>query len=147
MSDHYGICESGGTGRRARLRGVWLHRTGSSPVSRTKKASLTTCFFLFLIQKKPCVSNLCLHKAFLTYRKLRKPDLAVLPRLSARKATIGELGDAGTARFFTYRKKSFFHSTGQAPSRLPFLLLLFLRGQEKKASPKSSRSAINVHAL
>ena len=29
-------CESGGTGRRARLRGVWLHRTGSSPVSRTK---------------------------------------------------------------------------------------------------------------
>ena len=30
------ICESGGTGRRARLRGVWLHRTGSSPVSRTK---------------------------------------------------------------------------------------------------------------
>ena len=29
------ICESGGTGRRARLRGVWIHRTGSSPVSRT----------------------------------------------------------------------------------------------------------------
>ena len=29
-------CESGGTGRRARLRGVWIHRTGSSPVSRTK---------------------------------------------------------------------------------------------------------------
>ena len=28
--------ESGGTGRRARLRGVWIHRTGSSPVSRTK---------------------------------------------------------------------------------------------------------------
>ena len=28
-------CESGGTGRRARLRGVWIHRTGSSPVSRT----------------------------------------------------------------------------------------------------------------
>ena len=27
--------ESGGTVRRARLRGVWLHRTGSSPVSRT----------------------------------------------------------------------------------------------------------------
>ena len=34
------ICESGGTGRRARLRGVWIHRTGSSPVSRTTKASL-----------------------------------------------------------------------------------------------------------
>ena len=30
------LCESGGTGRRARLRGVWIHRTGSSPVSRTK---------------------------------------------------------------------------------------------------------------
>ena len=30
-----GKCESGGTGRRARLRGVWIHRTGSSPVSRT----------------------------------------------------------------------------------------------------------------
>ena len=29
------LCESGGTGRRARLRGVWIHRTGSSPVSRT----------------------------------------------------------------------------------------------------------------
>ena len=28
-------CESGGTGRRARLRGVWFHRTGSIPVSRT----------------------------------------------------------------------------------------------------------------
>ena len=40
-------CESGGTGRRARLRGVWLHRTGSSPVSRTTK----TCenrSFLFI---------------------------------------------------------------------------------------------------
>ena len=33
------ICsrESGGTGRRARLRGVWFIRTGSSPVSRTTK--------------------------------------------------------------------------------------------------------------
>ncbi len=30
------FCESGGTGRRARLRGVWFYRTGSSPVSRTK---------------------------------------------------------------------------------------------------------------
>ena len=28
--------ESGGIGRRARLRGVWYPRTGSSPVSRTK---------------------------------------------------------------------------------------------------------------
>ena len=33
-------CESGGTGRRARLRGVWIHRTGSSPVSRTTKEHL-----------------------------------------------------------------------------------------------------------
>ena len=32
------IRESGGTGRRARLRGVWIYRTGSSPVSRTIKA-------------------------------------------------------------------------------------------------------------
>ena len=30
-------CESGGIGRRARLRGVCLRRTGSSPVSRTRK--------------------------------------------------------------------------------------------------------------
>ena len=29
-------CGSGGTGRRARLRGVWFYRTGSTPVSRTK---------------------------------------------------------------------------------------------------------------
>ena len=29
------VCESGGTGRRARLRGVWFYHTGSSPVSRT----------------------------------------------------------------------------------------------------------------
>ena len=28
-------------------------------------------------------------------------DLAVMPRLAARKATIGEPGEAGTARFFT----------------------------------------------
>ena len=41
--------ESGGTGRRARLRGVWLHRTGSSPVSRTKKHT-SVCFFF-------CVNN------------------------------------------------------------------------------------------
>ena len=43
-------CESGGTGRRARLRGVWIHRTGSSPVSRTPKEHLFLqvlfCFFL-----------------------------------------------------------------------------------------------------
>ena len=29
-------CGSGGTGRRARLRGVWFYRTGSTPVSRTR---------------------------------------------------------------------------------------------------------------
>ena len=39
-------------------------------------------------------------KCFLTYRKLRKIDLAVLPRPVVRKAAIGELTDAGTARFF-----------------------------------------------
>ena len=37
---------------------------------------------------------------FLIYRKLRKPDLAVLPRHGARKAEIGEHMEAGTARFF-----------------------------------------------
>ena len=39
--------ESGGTGRRARLRGVWFIRTGSSPVSRTKKER-SIRFVLFL---------------------------------------------------------------------------------------------------
>ncbi len=34
------IRESGGTGRRARLRGVWFYRTGSSPVSRTNSRLL-----------------------------------------------------------------------------------------------------------
>ena len=34
------ICESGGIGRRARLRGVCLRRTGSSPVSRTRRGFL-----------------------------------------------------------------------------------------------------------
>ena len=41
------ICESGGTGRRARLRGVWIHRTGSSPVSRTKGTYESGCFSFF----------------------------------------------------------------------------------------------------
>ncbi len=36
---------SGGTGRRARLRGVWFYRTGSIPVSRTKKRLLRKSFF------------------------------------------------------------------------------------------------------
>ena len=40
--------ESGGTGRRARLRGVWLHRTGSSPVSRTKKEGRQSPTFFFV---------------------------------------------------------------------------------------------------
>ena len=43
------LCESGGTGRRARLRGVWLHRTGSSPVSRTKIAEKPSQQFFYLI--------------------------------------------------------------------------------------------------
>ena len=37
---------------------------------------------------------------FLTYRKLRKMNLAVLPRPVTRKATIGEHLPAGVARFF-----------------------------------------------
>ena len=37
--------------------------------------------------------------AFLIYRKLRKIDLAVLPRPVVQKAKIGEPGGAGTARF------------------------------------------------
>ena len=43
------ICESGGTGRRARLRGVWLHRTGSSPVSRTKQTRVRFSVPLFVL--------------------------------------------------------------------------------------------------
>ena len=42
-------CESGGTGRRARLRGVWIHRTGSSPVSRTKDCFERNSTFFFLL--------------------------------------------------------------------------------------------------
>ena len=42
-----GKCESGGTGRRARLRGVWIHRTGSSPVSRTKDCFKRNSPFFF----------------------------------------------------------------------------------------------------
>ena len=41
------IRESGGTGRRARLRGVWIHRTGSSPVSRTKGSVNSEPFSFF----------------------------------------------------------------------------------------------------
>ncbi len=46
------ICESGGIGRRARLRGVWLCHTGSIPVSRTKKqkASTIVLAFCFLLE-------------------------------------------------------------------------------------------------
>ena len=40
------LCESGGTGRRARLRGVWYHHTGSSPVSRTMTTRICVSFFL-----------------------------------------------------------------------------------------------------
>ncbi len=32
----YRLCEGGGTGRRVRLRGVWLIRVGSSPILHTK---------------------------------------------------------------------------------------------------------------
>ena len=47
--------ESGGTGRRARLRGVWIHRTGSSPVSRTKDCLERDSPFFFCFGQK----NLC----------------------------------------------------------------------------------------
>ena len=42
------IRESGGTGRRARLRGVWIYRTGSSPVSRTIKTVYPSGWAVFL---------------------------------------------------------------------------------------------------
>ncbi len=60
--------ESGGIGRRARLRGVWLSRTGSSPVSRTRTSSdLFNGSLLFL---------------FVRSIKVRKPMLqAVIPSL------------------------------------------------------------------
>ena len=46
-------------------------------------------------------SSLCTREPFFLYhRKFRKPDLAVMPCLSARKAEIGEHIEAGTARFF-----------------------------------------------
>ena len=53
-------------------------------------------------------SSLCTREPFFLYhRKLRKPDLAVMPCLSARKAAIGEHMEAGTARFlFTFCKLS-----------------------------------------
>ena len=50
-------CESGGTGRRARLRGVWIHRTGSSPVSRTNKKRT------FVYQDKGSFFEWCLPSA------------------------------------------------------------------------------------
>ena len=47
------VRESGGTGRRARLRGVWFYRTGSIPVSRTRKqASNSLSAFLFLCGRR-----------------------------------------------------------------------------------------------
>ena len=39
---------SGGTGRRARLRGVWFYHTGSTPVSRTNKKRPTSRWSLFV---------------------------------------------------------------------------------------------------
>ena len=55
------ICESGGIGRRARLRGVWLCHTGSIPVSRTIKKQAHRCL-LFLWCDKRKDTSLCLHK-------------------------------------------------------------------------------------
>ena len=51
-------CGSGGTGRRARLRGVWFYRTGSIPVSRTKnKRRMGYILRLFFIQTAGLVWN------------------------------------------------------------------------------------------
>lgn len=43
------IRDHGGTGRRVRLRGVWLPRPGSSPGGRTKKEQVKTCSFFINI--------------------------------------------------------------------------------------------------
>ena len=54
-------CGSGGTGRRARLRGVWIHRTGSSPVSRTIRGWVNSSIpFLFIKSSFIKISNLYL---------------------------------------------------------------------------------------
>ena len=47
-------CGSGGTGRRARLRGVWFYRTGSIPVSRTNKKRRVLVALLFLLSRSGC---------------------------------------------------------------------------------------------
>ena len=51
---HQNKCECAGTGRQARLRGVCLWRTGSSPVTRTKFPKQTFRFGLgiFLLDIK-----------------------------------------------------------------------------------------------
>ena len=75
------ICESGGTGRRARLRGVWLHRTGSSPVSRTKKSyHFDTTFFIHYgvmayHQKRAIFSLFFAYHHALAFIKLRNDDI------------------------------------------------------------------------
>ena len=54
-------CESGGTGRRARLRGVWILRTGSSPVSRTtKKTGHQMCPVFFCVGRDGTEQSLTL---------------------------------------------------------------------------------------
>ena len=55
------ICESGGIGRRARLRGVWLCHTGSIPVSRTKikRGEISPRFYFATKQGISPVSKLC----------------------------------------------------------------------------------------
>ena len=45
-------CGSGGTGRRARLRGVWFYRTGSIPVSRTNKKDSTSRRVFFVVRRR-----------------------------------------------------------------------------------------------
>ena len=46
-AQHNTISGCGGTGRRARVRGVWFSRMGSSPIIRTKKSRYTFVCLLF----------------------------------------------------------------------------------------------------
>ena len=43
-------CEGGGIGRRARLRGVWFNRAGSSPVPRTTRNKFYLFRFFYFIK-------------------------------------------------------------------------------------------------
>ena len=51
--------EDGGTGRRVRLRGVWLHRAGSSPALRTKKNQVERLGFFCFLSDEATIEKLC----------------------------------------------------------------------------------------